>query len=155
MGGRGRERGWRRWPSRGGRGKWGRQGGGGRPHRTPTNVPAIQQARRLMKSRNSRDLNEAARILEGVSREFPDNAWAFHELGNCYVKMKRTRESVEALRSAVQIYRNNGDVKRLGRPLNDLGNAYVAAGDVSNAIDTLREAVEMERRSGGQGWVVC
>ena len=51
-------------------GRWGRQGGGGRPRRTPTNVPAIQQARRLMKSRNARDLNEAARILEGVSRSF-------------------------------------------------------------------------------------
>ena len=38
--------------------------------------------------------------------EFPDDAWAFHELGNCYVKMKRTRDGVDALRSAVQIYRD-------------------------------------------------
>ena len=81
-----------------------------------------------------------------MSREFPDDAWAFHELGNCYVKMKRTRDGVEALRSAVQIYRNNGDGKKIGRGLNDLGNAYVAAGDVSNAIDTLREAVKLNRQ---------
>ena len=104
-----------------------------------------------MKSRNSRDLNEAARILEGVSREFPDNPWAFAELGNCYMKMKRTRESVEALRSACRLNREAGDSSKLGRVLNDLGNAYVAAGDVSNAIDTLREAVEVKRSSGGQG----
>ena len=97
-----------------------------------------------MKSRNARGLNEAARILEGVSREFPDDPWAFHELGNCYVKMKRTRDGVDALRRAVQIYRDAGDNKKIGRGLNDLGNAYVAAGDVSNAIDTLREAVKLQ-----------
>ena len=104
-----------------------------------------------MKSRNLRDLNEAARILEGVSREFPDEAWAFHELGNCYVKMKRARDGVKALRSACRLNRAAGDSSKLGRVLNDLGNAYVAAGDVSNAIDTLREAVGVEQRSGGEG----
>ena len=125
-----------------------RRGGGGRTHQTRTNVQAIQQARRLMKSRNARDLNEAAGILEGVTKEFADNPWAFHELGNCYVKMKRARDSVEALRSAVQIYRDNDD-KKIGRGLNDLGNAYVAAG-VSNAIDTLREAVVTARGAKGR-----
>ena len=66
-----------------------------------------------MKSRNARDLNEAARILEGVTKEFGDDPWAFHELENCYVKMKRARDGVEALRSAVQIYRDNGDDKKI------------------------------------------
>ena len=50
-----------------------------------------------MKSRNARDLNEAARILEGVTKEFTDHPWAFAELGNCYVKMKRTRDGVESI----------------------------------------------------------
>ena len=93
---------------------------------------------------NSRDLNEAARILSGVSRSLP----IIHgHLANWAMLCKNEAYAggVEALRSVRANLQKRWGWCNIRRGLNDLGNAYVAVGDVSNAIDTLREAAKFSR----------
>lgn len=119
----------------------------------PDDVELLKLAGRCSVELNAGD---AAAYLQRVVRLDPDNAEAWHDLGDALVDEGRLPEAVDALRQALRLSPDNAGV------LVDLGHILYALGDRDEGVAaltqaahsqpgnlaTLRSLVEMHRKMG-------
>ncbi len=80
---------------------------------------------------------EAIREFTGVIDENPSNSWAYENMGQALLALKRYDAALKAFERAIEINPNYADLH------NNMGLVYLAQGECKQAVDKFDKAIEL------------
>ena len=101
-------------------------------------VDVLQQLKKTSSLIRDRRFSEAIPILESVVKRCPDSVRVHHDLGKCYMKMRRLNKAVAELNHALQI-------DSIYRPAHrTIGHAFAHAGKWKKAVKHYEIALQLK-----------